>query len=158
MQISILNGTVVASTRMPFAMAEDGYLLPFLTRIHPKFGTPWLAILLSSAIYALLAWKSLTQLISVYMWLRIATSLLTVLAAWQLRKKRPDLERPFRIPWGRTGLAYAVIAPVLMSGFAMVASDKFALEWGPVALLLGPLAYLFFRRHRKDAVVEIASS
>src|SRR5205085_6900121 len=121
MQVSILNGTVVASTRMPFAMAEDGYLLPFLTRIHPKFGTPWLAILLSSAIYALLAWKSLTQLISVYMWLRIATSLLTVLAAWQLRKKRPDLERPFRIPWGRTGLAYAVMAPVLMSGVVLIA-------------------------------------
>src|SRR5205823_10306062 len=114
MQISILNGTVVASTRMPFAMAEDGYLLPFLTRIHPKFGMPWLAILLSSAIYDLLAWKSLTQLISVFIWLRIATSLLTVLSAWQLRRKRPDLERVIRIPWGRKGLAYAVIAPVLM--------------------------------------------
>jgi amino acid transporter len=158
MQISILNGTVVASTRMPFAMAEDGYLLPFLTRIHPKFGTPWLAILLSSAVYALLAWKSLTQLISVYMWLRIATSLLTVLAAWQLRKKRPDLERPFRIPWGRKGLAYAVISPVLMSGFALVTSDRFALEWGPVALLLGPLAYFFFRRSRRETVLEISSS
>jgi amino acid transporter len=153
MQISILNGTVVASTRMPFAMAEDGYLPPFLTRIHPKFGTPWLAILLSSSIYALLAWKSLTQLISVYMWLRIATSLLTVLAAWQLRKKQPDLERPFRIPWGRKGLGYAVIAPVLMSGFAMIASDRFALKWGPIVLLSGPLAYFFFRRSRRETVL-----
>ena len=152
MQISILNGTVVASTRMPFAMAEDGYLPPFLTRIHPKFGTPWLAILLSSAIYALLAWKSLTQLISVYMWLRIATSLLTVLAAWQLRKKRPDLERQFRVPGGRTGLAYAVIAPILMSGVALIASDKFALIWGPIALLIGPLVYFFIRRRHKEAL------
>jgi amino acid transporter len=151
MQVSILNGTVVGSTRIPFAMAEDGYLLPFLTHIHPKFGTPWLAILLSSAIYALLAWKSLTQLISVYMWLRIATSVLTVLAAWRLRKRRPDLERSFRIPWGRTGLAYAVIAPVLMSGVALIASDKFALVWGPLALLLGPLAYFLFRKHQAEA-------
>ncbi len=158
MQISILNGTVVASTRMPFAMAEDGYLSPFLTRIHPKFGTPWLAILLSSAIYALLAWKSLTELISVYVWLRIATSLLTVLSAWQLRKKRPDLQRVVRIPWGRKGLAYAVIAPVLMSGVALIASDKFSLLWGPVALLLGPLVYPFFRRNRKEIVAQSSVS
>ncbi len=34
-------------------------------------------------------------------------------------------------------------------GVAMIASDKFALKWGPVALLLGPAAYLLFRR-KKD--------
>ena len=137
MNLSILNSTILTTTRMPSSMAEDGYLSPFLARIHPKFGTPWLAIILSAAIYCLLAWHSVTQLISVYVWLRIATSVLTVLSAWQLRRTRPELHRSFRIPWGRAGLAYAVIAPLLMSGVAMIASDKFALKWGPVALLLG---------------------
>jgi len=144
--ISLLNSTVLTSTRMPFAMAEDGYLSPFLTRVHPKFATPWLAILLSAVIYCALAWHSLTQLISVYIWLRIATSVLTVLSAWKLRHVRPELPRAFRIPWGNAGLAYAVIAPLLMSFVAMIASDKFGLRWGPVALLAGPMAYLVFRR------------
>ena len=144
--ISILNSTVLSSTRMPFAMAEDGYLSPFLARLHPKFGTPWVAILISAAIYSVFAWNTLTQLISVYIWLRIATSVLTVLSAWQLRRKRPDLERAFRIPWGSKGLAYAVIAPLIMSGVALIASDKFGLKYGPIVLLLGPLAYFFFRR------------
>ncbi len=154
MNLSILNSTILTTTRMPSSMAEDGYLSPFLARIHPKFGTPWLAIMLSAAIYCLLAWHSVTQLISVYVWLRIATSVLTVLSAWQLRRTRPDLHRSFRIPWGRAGLAYAVIAPLLMSGVAMIASDKFALKWGPVALLLGPLAYLVFRRKRDDQLIQ----
>jgi amino acid transporter len=92
------------------------------------------------------AWNTLTQLISVYIWLRIATSVLTVLSAWQLRRKQPDLERAFRIPWGSKGLAYAVIAPLIMSGVALIASDKFGLKYGPLVLLLGPLAYFFFRR------------
>jgi amino acid transporter len=144
--VSILNSTVLSSTRMPFAMAEDGYLSPFLTRLHPEFGTPWLAILISAAIYSLLARNSLTQLISIYIWLRIATSVLTVLSAWQLRHKQPDLARAFRIPWGRKGLAYAVIAPVVMSGAALIASDKFGLKYGPLTLVLGPVAYFFFRR------------
>jgi amino acid transporter len=146
--ISILNSTVLSSTRMPFAMAQDGYLSPFLTRLHPRFGTPSVAILISAAIYSLLAWHSLTQLISVYIWLRIATSVLTVLSAWQLRRSRPDLQRAFRIPWGQRGLAYAVIAPLIMSGVALIASDKFGLKYGPVVLLLGPVAYVFLRRQQ----------
>jgi amino acid transporter len=150
--ISLLNSTVLTSTRMPFAMAEDGYLSSILTRVHPRFATPWIAILLSALIYAALAWHSLTQLISVYIWLRIATSALTVLSAWQLRRTRPDVQRAFRIPWGKTGLAYAVIAPLLMSAVALVASDRFGLRWGPVALLLGPLAYLCFRRRPQSLI------
>jgi len=144
--ISLLNSTVLTSTRMPFAMAEDGYLSPLLTRVHSRFGTPAVAILLSCGIYCLLAWKTLTQLISVYIWLRIATSVLTALSAWQLRRKQPSLERAFRIPWGNRGLAYAVIAPLLMSAVALVASDRFALKWGPVALLIGPAVYFILRR------------
>jgi amino acid transporter len=157
MFVSILNSTVLSSTRMPFAMAEDGYLSPFLTRLHPKFGTPWVAILISATIYSVLAWHSLTQLISVYIWLRIATSVLTVLSAWQLRRKRPELKRTFRIPWGSKGLAYAVIAPLIMSGFALIASDKFGLRYGPVVLLLGPVAYFFFRRRSPVQTTTLSS-
>lgn len=152
--LSILNSMVLATTRMPFAMSEDGYLPPRLSQTHSRFGTPWLAIAISAAVYCLLAWHSLAQLISVYIWLRIATSIMTVLSAWRLRRTRPDMPRAFRIPWGRKGLAYAVIAPLLMSGIAMIASDKFALRWGPVALLLGPLAYIIARRGRPSQLTQ----
>ena len=153
MNISILNSTILTTTRMPSAMAQDGYLSPVLARIHPRFGTPWIAILLSMAIYCSLAIHSVTQLISVYIWLRIATSVLTVLSAWRLRQSRPDMHRPFRIPWGRAGVAYAVLAPLLISAAALILpafskapADQFAMRWGPVVLVLGPAAYLLFRR------------
>lgn len=153
MALSILNSMVLSTTRMPFAMAEDGYLSPVLARLHPRFRTPWIAILLSSVIYASLAWHSLSRLIGVYIWLRIATSILTVLSAWRLRRKRPDLARSFVIPWGRAGLAYAVVAPLIVSTMAIIIpffstapDDRFAVRWGPVALLIGPLAYFILRR------------
>ena len=155
--VSILNSTILASTRMPFAMAEDGYMSSLLTRVHPRFGTPWIAIIVSAAIYCLLAFHSLTQLLSIYIWLRIPTSLLTVLSGYQLRRTRPDMPRAFRIPWGHRGLFYAVLAPVLMSGVALLGSDKFGLRWGPVTLALGPLAYLLFRR-KKTGARSFASS
>jgi amino acid transporter len=164
MNLSILNSTVLTTTRMPSAMAEDGYLSSFLARLHPKFGTPWIAILLSAAIYCALAWHSVLQLISVYIWLRIATSVLTVLSAWQLRRTRPELPRAFRIPWGTRGLAYAVIAPLIISSVAIIVpafstapADRFALKWGPVALLIGPLAY-FLWSGKKDAQLTQSST
>ena len=58
--LSLLNATVLTSTRMPFAMAEDGYLPPALTGKHPRFATPWIAIIASGVIYAVLAMHSLT--------------------------------------------------------------------------------------------------
>jgi hypothetical protein len=88
----------------------------------------------------------LTRLITIYMWLRIATSLLTVLSAWQLRRKQADMPRPFVIPGGRLGLLYAVGAPVVMSVVAMLGSDRYGLLWGPVALALGPLVYAIVRK------------
>ena len=126
--VALLNSTVLTTTRMPFAMAEDGYLPEILTRKHPRYGTPWLAIIVSAVIYALLAWRSLGEIISVYIWLRSATTVLTVLSAWKLRRTQPDLQRPFMIPGGRAGLLYVVAAPVLMAMVALLGSDRFAAD------------------------------
>jgi amino acid transporter len=148
--IALLNSTVLSTTRMPFVLAQDGYLPSAITGLHPRYGTPWVAICFSSIIYALFSFQTLTQLISVYIWLRIATSVMTFLSAWQLRRKMPQLRRPFRIPWGRKGLIYVVGAPLFMSGVALLGSDRFGMRWGPVALLLGPIVYLLIR-HRLRA-------
>jgi amino acid transporter len=139
--VALLNSTVLTTTRMPFAMAEDGYLPAALTRKHSRYGTPWLAIVLSAIIYALLAWQSLGQLISVYIWLRSATTVLTVLSAWKLRRTRPEMPRAFVIPGGRMGLFYVVAAPVVMALVALLGSDRFAVIGGAIAMVLGPMVY-----------------
>ena len=153
--VALLNATVLTSTRMPSSMAEDGFLPPVFAAKHQKFGTPWIAILISSAIYALLAFHTLAQLLTVYVWLRILVTVLTVLAAWRMKKKRPEMKRPFQIPWGKAGLAYVVVAPIVMGVVALVGSDKFALKWGPVPVALGVVAYFVFSKIR--AMVEIST-
>ncbi|MGB0103263.1 MAG: APC family permease [Candidatus Sulfotelmatobacter sp.] len=144
--VALLNSTVLTTTRMPFAMAEDGYLPAALTRKHSRYGTPWLAIVVSAIIYALLAWQSLGLLISVYIWLRSATTVLTVLSAWKLRRTRPEMPRAFLVPGGRLGLAYVVAAPVVMSLVALLGSDRYAAIGGAIALVVGPVVY-FGARH-----------
>ena len=146
--VALLNSTVLTTTRMPFAMAEDGYLPAGLTRKHSRYGTPWLAIIISAAIYGLLAWQSLGQLISLYIWLRSATTVLTVLSAWKLRRDQPAMARPFVIPGGNSGLLYVVAAPVVMAVVALLGSDRFAAVGGAIALVLGPLVYFGLRANR----------
>lgn len=150
---ALLNSTVLATTRMPFAMAEDGFLPRTLTRLHPRFGTPAVSIIVSGFICAALAIFSLTQLIAVYAWLRVATSVMTVLSAWKLRHLQPEMPRPFLIPGGTKGLAYVVAAPVILAIVAVVGSvganfqagNRVVLFFAPGLILLGPLAYLIYR-------------
>lgn len=157
--LSLLNGTVLASTRMPFAMAEDGYLPKFLTKTHPRFKTPWIAIILSAFIYAALAWHTLAQLIIVYSWLRVATTWMTVIAGWRMRKAAPNMKRPFVIPWGTAGVIYCVTAPLIIGSIALSASEMPLA--GLASLALGPLVYLIVRRFARPAdaepAVELAS-
>jgi len=149
--VALLNSTVLTTTRMPFALAEDGYLPPFLTRKHARYGTPWVAILISAAIYAALAQHTLGQLISIYVFLRAATTVMTVLSAWGLRHKRPDLPRAFRIPAGNLGLIYVIALPTVMTIVALYFSDPVALRWGPWGLVVGPVVYVVVKWFAKRA-------
>jgi len=102
--------------------------------------------LVSAAIYGLLAWQSLGQLISVYIWLRSATTVLTVLSGWKLRRTQPELKRSFTVPGGRMGLLYVVGAPVVMALVALLGSDRFGMIGGAIALGVGPAVYFALRR------------
>jgi amino acid transporter len=143
--VALLNSTILTTTRMPFAMAEDGYLPDILTRKHPRYATPWLAIVASAVIYASLAWQSLGQLISVYIWLRSATTVLTVLSAWKLRRIQPELPRYFVVPGGAVGMLYVVAAPILMAMVALLGGNRFATIGGAIAIVVGPIVYALFK-------------
>jgi amino acid transporter len=148
--LSLLNATVLTSTRMPFAMAEDGYLPAAFTGKHARFATPWIAIIVSGIVYGLLAVHSLTQLITIYNWLRVGTTILTVAAGWQLRRTAPDMPRSFVVPGGSWGMKASVVAVVVMSAVALLGSDRYGWRWGPVALAAGPAVYLAVKQLGKS--------
>jgi amino acid transporter len=156
--VALLNSTMLTATPMPFTLAEDGYLPPFLTRRHPRYGTPWIAILISAAIYASLALHSIGELISIYGWLRGATTMMTVLSAWGLRRRRPDLPRAFRIPGGNLGLIYVIALPLAMTCVALANSPKIARLWGPCALAAGPVVYFVVKWFAKRAALRNANA
>jgi amino acid transporter len=145
---ALSNSTILSTTRMPFALAQDGYLPRWLAAVHPRYGTPARAIVLSTIVYCLLAVTSVVELVAIYLWLRIATSLLTLYSVWRLRRTMPEAKRSFRIPGGALGLAYVVALPTLLCAVGIYYSDPVAWKYSPWMLLAGPLAYLVVRKPR----------
>jgi APA family basic amino acid/polyamine antiporter len=93
-----LNGIMLASPRIFFAMADDGLLFAALARVHPRFRTPYLAILLTAALGSSLVlsqtFETLSNTFVLATWPFYA---LSVAAIYRLRVKRPDLPRPYRV-------------------------------------------------------------
>ncbi|MGB0035635.1 MAG: APC family permease [Candidatus Acidiferrales bacterium] len=143
--LSLSNSTILYTTRIPATMAEDGYLPAWLGKIHPRFGTPARAIAVSTVVYCILAKYPVEDLVNIYIWTRIATTLLTLLAAWQMRRKSPDAKRSFRIPGGAAGMAYILIFPAILCAMKVYYSEPLVLHWAPLLIASGPIAYAILR-------------
>ena len=92
-----LNGSILSGSRVPFAMAADGLFFRKVATIHPQFHTPSVSILLLSAWSALLVLSGRYEQLYTYVifasWILYAMATASVLV---LRRKRPDLPRPYR--------------------------------------------------------------
>lgn len=86
-------------TRILFAMSRDGLLPAKLSKVHPKYGTPFFATWLVGIIFGLIAavvpLNVLAELVNIG---TLAAFTLVSIAVIVLRKKRPDLPRAFRCP------------------------------------------------------------
>jgi len=150
--ISVLLGlqsTLLSSTRLPFTMSEDGYFHASFAKLNASYRTPVQAIALTTALCAALSVFSLPKLIAIYMWLRVATSVLTLLSVWRLRRTKPEMPRGFRIPGGEAGVAAVVLVPSLLFAWMLINSDPAGLKWGPVFLAMGPIAAVFMLRRNE---------
>jgi basic amino acid/polyamine antiporter, APA family len=95
---SSLNGSMLASPRIFFAMADDGLFFETIARVHPRFKTPYVAILLAAVLGMALvlsrSFEALTNTFVLAIWPFYA---LSVAAIYRLRRRRPDLPRPYRV-------------------------------------------------------------
>jgi amino acid transporter len=137
---------VLTNSRLPFVLARDRQLPPALGRIHGRFGTPWIAVVASAAIYAAFASFSFRELIVLNVWL-YSLSLLVELAAFvRLRIAEPALPRPWRVPGGTGGMLVAALVPAAVALFAMATAGVLNTAAGITAALTGPAVYWAMRR------------
>jgi basic amino acid/polyamine antiporter, APA family len=92
-----LNGSILSGSRVPYAAARQGYFFSPIGRVHPRYRTPGASILALCAWAALLVlsgrFEDLFRLVIFASWILYG---MTAAAVIVLRRKRPDLARPYR--------------------------------------------------------------
>lgn len=151
----LFMATLLGASRVPFVLAQDGYLPEAIMRLHPRHGTPWIAILISAVFYTILSFNSFSSLTELDVVVYSAAILIEFAALVLLRKKEPDLPRPFKIPGVWPVVILVAMLPAGMVAFAIC--NQFLGANGPaeamkefwmsaVALATGPMIYLVARR------------
>jgi APA family basic amino acid/polyamine antiporter len=143
---SAANGLALTGPRMYFAMARDGVFFRALGEVHPRFGTPAVAIAVGGAWAAVLTlWGSFEQLLTYVVFASWLFAALAAASVFVLRRRRPDLPRPFRVPGYPLTPAVFILAAVAIVANTVMARPVQAFA-GLGIVLLGTPAYLFWRR------------
>jgi APA family basic amino acid/polyamine antiporter len=83
-----LASLMLAAPRVYYAMARDGIFFTWIAGLHPKFGTPWLAITLQAVMAALLALSgSFGQIVAYFVFVTVIFIALTVAAVFRLHRR-----------------------------------------------------------------------
>ena len=139
--IGLFLSLVLTNSRLPFVLARDHRLPGALTRIHERYGTPWIAIVVSAAIYAGFSAFSFRELIVLNVWL-YSLGLLVELAAFvRLRLAEPSLPRPSRVRGGAPGMVVVSLLPALFALLAMATAGWRNTLAGLAVAATGPVVY-----------------
>lgn len=135
--LGFVNVAILTNSRVPFALARDGVFFESVGRVHPRFQTPHVAILLCGgwALVLLLATKGgIGALLSGVVFADWIFFGLGAAAVFALRRSMPDAPRPYRA-WG-----YPIVPGffVVAAGFGVLSAYIAA----PLTSLMGTLILL----------------
>jgi amino acid transporter len=156
--IGIFNALVLSYSRIPAALADDGYLPRILSRRSPATGAPTVSILVCAVFWTACLTLGFDRLVELDVLLYGASLMLEFVALVRLRVREPGLRRPFRIPGGTAGAVAAGVGPAVLLAIALVQnrSERFgpvnALIFGTAVVLAGPILFLLRVRREGPAV------
>jgi len=144
-----LNGSILSGSRVPFAMSRGGLFFASIGKVHPHYRTPGPAIALLGVVSCLITlsgqYDQLYTLVIFPSWILYGMTAASVIV---LRRKRPDLPRPYRV------LGYPVV-PVLFV-FVALALLYSTLRSSPresgigLGLIAAGLPFYFYWKGRKS--------
>jgi amino acid transporter len=146
-----LMGSMLASPRIFFAMADDKLLFEPIARVHPRWKTPYMAIglacVLGVAMVMTQTFEQLTDTFVLAMWPFYA---LSVAAIYTLRKSQPQLNRPYKV------VGYPVVPAVFIGAAIYLVINALMTQplWTSITfgvVLLGlPVYYFWFANRRPE--------
>jgi APA family basic amino acid/polyamine antiporter len=155
---SVLLVMLMSQPRIFFSMSRDRLLPEGVSKVHPRFGTPYITTIITCVIVALVAGLTPIQVVGEMTSIGTLFAFVVVCAAViMLRIKRPEAPRPFKVPFGYFFPILGVISCLyLMRSLSVVTWVRF-LVW----LDLGMMIYWFYGRTHsplRDSAEQAAQS
>jgi amino acid transporter len=156
--IGLFIGNGLGGTRVPFALAEDGMMPKFLVKVHPKYGTPWVSILVCAIIFSIFSLSAFAALVVIDVFLNMIVLMAEFFALWKLRFSMPKLPRK-KVPGGYVGLTLVTLAPALIIGLAIysqfVEEGMASITWALIAMAVGVVVYFPLRKWVKPGTPDV---
>jgi len=136
--LSSVNTSIMAQSRVAYALGRDGYFPKALLRIHNRFNTPHVAVVVGAVLTAVLAATGVINFVGYATDFGFIIGFALVnLSLIKLRKDKPFLERPFKVPF----YPFIPIAGIATSLFLLIFIDVGVLSLGIILCILAVLAY-----------------
>ena len=152
--LGIYAAVLLSVSRVPQVMSEDNLLPQGLNRLHTRFQTPFISIIVCSIVVSLMVLWTFADLLIIDVTVYGAGLSLEYLALIKLRRNEPEAHRPFKIPLGVPALCLLLLLPAtvyfvalggaLTSTTEMLKPAAFAIG----ALLSAEIAWRLFTRHK----------
>jgi APA family basic amino acid/polyamine antiporter len=148
------NAGIIGASRLIYSMGLHRQVPDRLSRLHPRFSTPWIGILLFGAVACLTIIPGKAEFLgNMYAFGAMLSFTIAHLSVIRLRVKEPDRPRPYRGPGtlrvaGRELPLFALLG-ILGTGLAFVTVTLLHLDVavaGVLWLVLGMLVYVLYRR------------
>ena len=146
-----LNGSVMTGARVLFATAADGLLFKPIARVHPRFKTPSVAIVLEAVLGVLFVLVgTFEQLADAFVTAIVPFYALAVASVFVLRG-RPGYAPPFRVPGYPVVPAIFIVATVLLLGNAILDPASRYPTLAVLGIILLGIPVFFLSRGQKTA-------
>jgi amino acid transporter len=146
-----LNGSMMTGPRIFFAMADDGNFFRPIAAVHPRYRTPYAAILLATALGILyVSFNTFERLADAFILGIWPFYALAVGAVYILRRNRPDFPRPYRTAGYPITPAIFLLASIGMLLNALISEPKVTLICFGV-ILAGIPVFLLWKGRRSPA-------
>lgn len=151
---STLNASIAVPPRYLFTMARDGAMPKFFAKVHPKYQTPYVAILVLGVLTILLiATNSMIYIASLSLFGDLFYYVIGIAASFGLRIRQPNLKRPYKAPGIMIGAPISVVLYIIM----MVFLDRTAIITGVIWCVLGlVIFYICQAKYGKEGDAGLA--
>ena len=146
-----LNGSMMTGARVLFATAADGLLFKPIARVHPRFRTPSIAIILEALLgVAFVLVGTFEQLADAFVTAIVPFYALAVASVFVFRR-RPDYAPPFRVPGYPVVPAIFIAATLLLLGNALIDPTSRNPTLAVLVIILIGIPVFYVSRSRKSA-------